>query len=326
MTAATGSPPCAAISASEAAGATPLPPGPSAPGMAPAPASGPSPVPLHARDDGPADAPAVVLLAGLGMTSGDWPEGLIEELSRDRRVLRLDNRDAGRSPRCGPDPDPGATRALRSAGVADAPYDLRDMARDVLAALARCGIDRFTLVGFSMGGMIAQAVALEAPERVSALVLVATAAGPGPFAPEVHGRFVRTGEPFEDRAALGDWLAEDIAFFHAPCVPDAAVRRRMAGETLAAGFSQGGFARQYRAMLATPAWRGGLGRVACPALILCGAEDVCLPPSHARALAAALPRADLRIVAGVGHSLEPALVRPIPDWLNREGCWGSSAG
>ncbi len=277
---------------------------------------------LHVRDDGPAAAPAIVLLAGLGMTSGDWPEGIVEALSRAFRVLRLDNRDAGLSPRCGPDPDPGATRALRSADPAGgdaAPYDLRDMALDVLAALEERGIGRFALAGFSMGGMIAQLVTLAAPERVGALVLVATAAGPGPFAPEVHARFVRMGEPFEDAAALRAWLEEDIAFFHAPLVPGATARRRMAKEMLAGGLTQGGFARQYRAILATPGWRAGLGAVACPSLVLCGADDVCLPPPHARTLAALLPRADLRIVEGVGHSLEPPLVGPMADWLRCNG-------
>jgi proline iminopeptidase len=288
-------------------------------------------VPLHVRDDGPAAAPAIVFLAGLGMTSADWPAALVDGLAQDFRVLRLDNRDAGRSPRCGPDPDPGATGTLRSgkpAGKDPAPYHLGDMAEDVLAALDARGIGRCALVGFSMGGMIAQAVALAAPERVAALVLVATAAGPGPFAPDVHARFVRMCEPFEDAAALRAWLREDIAFFHAPCVPDAEARRRMADDMLAGGLTQGGFARQYRAILATPDWRAGLRRIACPSLILCGAEDICLPPSHARALAAALPRADLRIVDGVGHSLEPGLVAPIPGWLRRKArtLVGSSAG
>lgn len=299
-----------------------MPRRPTAAGGALPPAPVPRRVPLHAREDGPAAAPAIVLLAGLGMTSADWPAALVDGLARDFRVLRLDNRDAGRSPRCGPDPDPVATRALRCGGAAGgdrAPYDIGDMAGDVLAALDARGIGRCALVGFSMGGMIAQAVALAAPERVAALVLVATAAGPGPFAPDVHARFVRMCEPFEDAAALRAWLLDDIAFFHAPCVPDAAARRRMASEMLAAGFSQGGFARQYRAILATPDWHAGLGRVSCPALILCGAEDGCLPPSQARALVAALPRAHLRIVDGVGHSLEPALVAPIAGWLRRDG-------
>lgn len=283
---------------------------------------------LHVREDGPSSAPCVVLLAGLGMGSRDWPEALVEGLARDFRVLRFDNRDAGRSPRCGADPDPEATRALRSADPAPpgvAPYDLGDMALDVLAALDQRGIGRFALVGFSMGGMIAQKLALAAPDRVAALVLVATSAGPGPFPPDVHERFVRMGEPFADAAALRAWLEDDIAFFHAPCVPDAAARRRAAGEMLAGGFSQGGFARQYRAILATPAWSAELRTIACPVLILSGAGDVCLPPSHARTLAAALPQAELRIVDGVGHSLEPALVRPILEWLGRDR-WAAPSG
>ena len=284
---------------------------------------------LHAREDGPPSAPCVVLLAGLGMGSLDWPDGLVEGLASDFRVLRFDNRDAGLSPRCGADPDPDAVLAVRSANHPhpDAPpYDLGDMALDVLAALDARGIARFSLIGFSMGGMIAQKLALAAPDRVAALVLVSTAARPGPFAPKVHERFVRMGEPFGDAAALRAWLDADIAFFHAPCVPAPADRRRMVGEMLAAGLTQGGFARQYRAILATAGWSAGLRRLACPALVLCGGGDVCLPPQHARALGAALSGAEVRIVDGVGHSLEPALWLPILDWMRCERQAGATPG
>ena len=276
---------------------------------------------LATREDGRQDAPCIVLLPGLGMCAEDWPDYLIEGLAARFRVLRIDNRDMGASPRFGADPDHGATETLRSAegGMASTgSYSLDDMAGDVIATLDARGIGRFWLLGFSMGGMIAQNVALRGPGRLEGLVLVSTSSEAGPFSAEVHDRFLRMCEPFEDKAALVRWIADDVAHFQAPCAPDEAQRMRMAEAMLAAGFTQGGFARQYRAIRATGSWREGLKHIGCPALIVCGAEDNCLPPARSQALSAAMPDADVDMVAGVGHSLEAELCNPVLDWLDRQ--------
>ena len=273
---------------------------------------------LAIREDGPRHAPPIVLLSGLGMCAEDWPDHLIEGLAARFRVLRIDNRDAGRSPRFGASPDHGAIQAIRSTrnGMpVGGLYDIHDMARDVIATLDARGIERYTLLGFSMGGMIAQNVALNGPDRLEGLVLVSTSCEAGPFSPEVRDRFLRMCEPFKDRAALTRWIADDIAHFQAPCAPDEAERMRIATAMLETGFTQGGFARQYRAILATGNWSEALKRIDCPALIVCGAQDNCLPQARSQALSAAMPDADFRIVAGIGHSLEEDLCRPILDWL-----------
>ena len=118
------------------------------------------------RLDGPQDAPAVFLIAGLGMQLIEWPDTLVDGLAEHFRVIRLDNRDSGLSDRIG-GPYHEVPKGFAWSGSTEglASYGLGDMVRDVLALADHLGIETFDCVGFSMGGMIAQAVAIRRGQK-----------------------------------------------------------------------------------------------------------------------------------------------------------------
>ena len=123
----------------------------------------------------PAD-PAVLLVMGLGSQMINWPEELCERLAAaGLHVIRFDNRDAGRSTVLGEVPAPEFRRV--AAGEAEPPYPLSDMAADAVGLLDHLGVERAHLVGASLGGMIAQRVAIDHPDRVLSLASIMSTTG-----------------------------------------------------------------------------------------------------------------------------------------------------
>ena len=138
---------------------------------------------LAYRRYGASDAPAVVLIMGLGMSSVAWPTSLIAHLVREGfQVITPDNRDCGESSRCtdmkadGRDVASAVAQALLRRKVMSA-YALEDMALDVERLLNHLSIRRAHIVGISMGGMIAQVAAVQSPNRVASLTSIASASG-----------------------------------------------------------------------------------------------------------------------------------------------------
>jgi pimeloyl-ACP methyl ester carboxylesterase len=143
---------------------------------------------IEVEDTGPPGRPAVLLVMGLGMQLVAWPDAFIEGLaSAGYRVVRFDNRDIGLSQKLDHLGVPNivweSIKHRFGFGV-QAPYSLHDMALDTLGVLDAMRIDRAHVVGVSMGGMIAQRVALAAPQRVLSLTSVMSSSGarylPGP--------------------------------------------------------------------------------------------------------------------------------------------------
>ena len=141
-------------------------------------------VPLSFTRHGDASRPAVILLQGLGMASNAWPAELVDALvETGLQVVLPDNRDAGKSPRVTGvrvrDVEVlGAVARTLARRKVSAAYDLDDMADDVVALADGLGIGRFHVAGFSMGGMIAQTLALRHPERILSLASSFVRAGP----------------------------------------------------------------------------------------------------------------------------------------------------
>ena len=138
---------------------------------------------LAYRRYGASDAPAVVLIMGLGMSSAAWPTSLIAHLVREGfQVITPDNRDCGESSRCtdmkadGRNVASAVAQALLRRKVTSA-YALEDMALDVERLLNYLSIRRAHIVGISMGGMIAQVAAVQSPNRVASLTSIASASG-----------------------------------------------------------------------------------------------------------------------------------------------------
>ncbi|MCA9587507.1 MAG: alpha/beta fold hydrolase [Myxococcales bacterium] len=243
--------------------------------------------PIHYRDVGaPGASHAVVLIQGLGLSSRFWfdvPDKLGEDPDRPRRVLAIDNRGTGESAR------------------PRAPFSLGDMADDVARLLDHVGVESATVVGISMGGMIAQHVALRHPARVSGLVLMATT--PGFVFGELPraralGRLLTMPLRRRDRAgAMGRLLlprsqwsrSREILRDHQRAMAiDPPSGRTFALHVLAA-------ARH----LTAPR----LGEVRCPTRVIAGAEDELIPPGNARAIARRIPGAQLDVLADVGHAI-----------------------
>jgi 3-oxoadipate enol-lactonase len=229
---------------------------------------------LHTVEDGPADAPVVVLGGSLGSTLAMWKPQL-PALTDRYRVIRYDHRGHGGSPA-----PPG-------------PYDLPDLAADVLALLDRLGLDRISYCGLSLGGMVGMRIAADAPDRVDRLVLCCTAARMDPAAWAERAAGVRAG----GTAAIADtvvsrWVTPGYRQRHPDVVEEMA---QMIRTTSDAAYEAccGAIARMDL--------RPVLPSITAPTLVVAGAQDPATPPQHAYDIAAAIPGARVEVVADAAH-------------------------
>jgi 3-oxoadipate enol-lactonase len=237
-----------------------------------------------------ATAPAVVLVQGLGVSSRFWfdlPERIAGGAKR-RKVLVLDNRGVGRS-----DKPRG-------------PYRMATLADDVVAVLDAAGVKKAVVVGISLGGMIAQHVALRHPERVAGLVLLATTAGfPHARLPTARALATLLGLPIAGRfrppAQVGRALARML--LAAKDVPRA---RELLADWPAAMRADPVLPRAYFAQLAAVLSHSTgfrLRRIACPTVVVTGDEDCLIPAKNSRMIARRVPGAHLDVVPSCGHAI-----------------------
>jgi pimeloyl-ACP methyl ester carboxylesterase len=243
------------------------------------------------------DPPALLIMGAMASMLW-WPTGFCERLaSAGRFVIRYDNRDTGRSTSY----EPGSPS-----------YTLDDLADDAVAILDGYGIERAHVVGMSMGGVIAQVVALAHPTRVSALTAISTTSlAGGPDLPGADAAYLEHAAAFEDldwadREALAELLIRDaraIAGMRHPFDEAAArelvtrdVERTRSTRSLANhGLLRGG-----------EAWQDRVGEIAVPFVVIHGTADPLLPYPHGVALADAVPGAALVTLDGGGHELHEA--------------------
>lgn len=257
-------------------------------------------------------APALVLVMGYGMQLTAWPAGFCRDLAAGGfQVIRFDNRDIGLSERLhglGQPPIPTLlARRLLGLPVA-APYTLFDMAQDTVALLDALAIDRAHVVGVSMGGMIAQRVAIQAPERVASLTSISSATGALRFAlPRPRVMALTLTAPGGDD--LGQRLRHGVKFWRAVASPgdppsDAELEADLrAWHERSADLS--GRQRQLAAIIAERSRVPALRRLAVPTLVIHGRADPMLPFAGGVATARAVPGARLLAFDGLGHDLRP---------------------
>lgn len=234
-----------------------------------------------ATGDGPTTTP-VVLVHGLGYARWGW-DGLPERLTAAGfDLVLLDNRGIGDS------------------DVPEGPYTATQMATDVVAVLDDAGIDTAHVVGSSLGGMVAQEVALGWPERVDRLVLLSTTPGGEDAAPMPQGTVDLLAampgmEPVEAlRAAITNALAPAWAD-ERPELVEQILRHRLAAPQDPAGW-------QAQAHAGTTHDGGGrLGSITAPTLVLHGDRDVVVDPANGPLLAGRIPDARLVVLEGHGH-------------------------
>ncbi|HEY5361033.1 MAG TPA: alpha/beta hydrolase [Streptosporangiaceae bacterium] len=264
------------------------------------------------QDLGGAGGDPLLLVMGLGVSRFWWPEGLIDELiSRGFHVAAFDQRDAGESTHL-PDTGPGSpiVSVLRGRSAA---YTAEDMTDDAVAVLDALGWDSAHLFGASMGGQLAQRIALRHPGRVRSITSASSL--PGDISGLRASRYVHLGqvarfarmkfpEGRDGDIALGLALARAVA---SPGYPfdEAAARARIERDAVSGVRDTRAQSRQAGAK-----WHGGsLAQLRVPALVLHGDADQVLRPAAARRTAAAIDGARLVILPGVGHDL-PAAVWP----------------
>jgi pimeloyl-ACP methyl ester carboxylesterase len=263
--------------------------------------------------EGQPDAPALLLVMGLGAQLTAWPQGFVD-LLRDRGffVIRFDNRDCGLSTTLEGTPD---FVALFDGDGSSAPYRVEDMADDAAALLRDLGATRTHVVGASMGGMITQALVINHPELLaSACSIMSTTGDRSVGAPtgEAMGALLRP--PATSREEAIDASVEGSKVIGSPGYPtDEAVLRERAGAAYDRAYRPEGTARQLGAILASPDRTEGLRGVRMPFLVVHGEDDPLVTISGGRATAAAVAGSRLLTFPGMGHDLPEALWGPVSD-------------
>lgn len=261
-------------------------------------------------------APPVLLIMGLGAQLTRWPEPFHRALSdAGFRVIRYDNRDAGRSTRMAqlgvPSLPAAALRAALGLPVR-APYDLGALTADALGLLDALAIRSAHVVGASMGGMIAQMLAANHAGRVRGLVSIMSSSGhrglPGPSL-GLRLALIRRPDPSAGRDHLIDRTCALLRRLAGPGYPpDLQVLREQVAGDIDRGYYPPGVGRQLLAILASGSRAPILGQIAAPTLIQHGADDPLIPVAAAHDLHRRIRGSRLEIFPGMGHDLPRALV------------------
>jgi pimeloyl-ACP methyl ester carboxylesterase len=249
--------------------------------------------------------PPILLVRGLGTQLVEWSPVLVGALvAGGLRVVVFDNRDAGRSSKVDDD------------------YSLGDMADDVVALADALGLDRFHLFGISLGGMIAQLVAVRHGRRVVRLFSVMSTSG-NPDLPRaseaVRERLTASAGSREDSIRLD---VDNRGFWGSPGYPESETERRRAAETTYdRSHHPQGVARQLNAVLKDGSRVERLAGIRTPTLVIHGADDVLVPPEHGADTARAIPGAEFQLIPGMGHNipdtLAPQIARLVLEFVRR---------
>lgn len=259
----------------------------------------------------------LLLVMGLGGQLIDWPPDLIQLLvDNGFRVIWFDNRDSGLSTELA-DQAPPTRRQLAKTLVfkrpLDAAYLLADMAADAAGLLEALDIDRAHLVGMSMGGMIAQQMAIDHPHRVSSLTsIMSTTGNPKVGRPKakVIFRGLRRPEPTPETAVdQGIELFRDIS---GPTFDEQKFRELFQAD-LERSWRPAGTARNFAAILASPDRTEALQRIDVPTLVIHGLLDSLVKPSGGIATAEAIPGSRLLLFNDMGHDLPAPRLPEIAD-------------
>ena len=227
---------------------------------------------------------AVVLVNGFGASSFCWPRDWVRTLSEDVRVIMLDNRGSGWSQ------------------SVETPFTLRDMADDVIDVLDDAEVERAVLMGLSMGGMIAQEVALASPERVAALCLVGTRPPAPKFTPPRASAAFALMRPLLPWDSLSEFYRRLWTLATAPGFAERHPDRieELVNQCIERPTPRSMLHSQMRALMA---WGHAerLALISAPTVVVHGERDVFAPAVNAVSLAELIPGARLELLADVGH-------------------------
>ncbi|MGW2827010.1 alpha/beta fold hydrolase [Streptomyces sp. NPDC001443] len=252
--------------------------------------------------------PAVLLVMGFGAQLIAWHEDFCRALAaRGRHVIRYDNRDSGLSTKFDDHPvDMNRFITAVSSGdipaaLAMVPYRLRDMADDGLGLLTALGIERAHVVGTSMGGMIAQTMAIAHPERVLTLTSMMSSTGEGEYgrsSPEAQAVLFSPKPADRDGYVAA---AERELVWASRRYGDAAALRDLADRSYDRAHYPAGVGRQLGAMILSGSRADELRALRVPTLVIHGLDDTLIDPSGGRRTAELVPGAELLLIPDMGH-------------------------
>ena len=246
----------------------------------------------------------VLLVMGANTSGLAWPDALVESLRARHRVVRYDHRDTGRS----------------TFAFDEHPYAVADLAADGLAVLDACGIERAHVVGMSMGGTLAQVMALDAPERLASVTLVCTAALsadrdglPGPTR-DVLRMWQEMTDPRDERGELA-WRVEHWRRLHGTAMPFDPLEFRALERRLMAHAGRSDSPAAHAHADPDGLDRGDeLATITVPTLVVEAPEDPVNPPPHASHLTERIgPAARLVTIPGMGHALPSTVLTPLAE-------------
>lgn len=270
--------------------------------------------------------PALLLVNGLGGQLTAWDDGFVDAfVDRGFRVLRFDNREAGLSSKTDRAIDVGAALSeLQEGGTPEVPFHLDDMADDVVAVLDAALIDEAHVFGISMGGMIAQSLAIRHPARVASLISVMSTTGEpdvGRSRREVV-RALLTPGPTERDAAI-EHSVRLARMVGSPDHFEEARARRAAEVGYDRCFNPSGTALQLLAITVAADRSAGLAALDVPTLVVHGDRDPLIDVSGGRRTAELVPGAELLVLEGMGHDLPtyfwPVIVESVTKLVARSG-------
>jgi pimeloyl-ACP methyl ester carboxylesterase len=263
---------------------------------------------------GDADAEPMLLIMGLGAQMIHWEDDFCRQLAaRGFRVIRFDNRDIGKSTKLtgGKRLTPLELLKLRFLRIpVAAPYRLYDMAQDVIGLMDTLRIKSAHLVGASMGGMIAQEIAISFPERLRSLTsIMSTTGNPKVPPPTRAATAVLMAPPPATKEEYYARFAQTWKVLRVGSFPeDEALDRARAERTYERGLNPAGVGRQLRAILASGSRKQRLASVKAPTLVIHGTVDPLVRPEGGKDTAVSIPGAKLLMIESMGHAL------PIPMW------------
>lgn len=253
--------------------------------------------------------PPVFLIMGAGAQMINWPEGFCLELARHNlHPIRFDNRDAGLTTHFSDAPVPDFP-AIQSGDFSTVTYTLSDMAADTVGLMDALGYDSVHLVGASMGGMIAQTIAIEYPHRVRSLTsMMSTTGDPSVGQPDYSVLAKLGSPPYHDRQAYIEWQIQSRKAIGSPQYPlDEKAVAQTAGLAWDRDHDPLSMLRQAAAVIKSGDRTEQLHSLEIPTLVIHGENDKMIDISGGRAVAAAIPGAELVTFEGMGHDLPKPL-------------------
>ena len=248
----------------------------------------------------------LLLIMGLGAQLIGWPEQFIIKLQKSGfRVVWFDNRDCGLSTKTEGDPPDGADFLLRATMGEEitSAYSLSDMAQDASELLDYLEIPSAHIVGASMGGMIAQTLAIEHPDKVRSLTSIMSATGnPDDFTPTEEALTALMPEPLTERDQI---IKANVAASKVLAGPlwDEPYAREVAEKSYDRSFYPDGIGFQLGAIGMSGDRTEKLGELSVPSLVIHGEVDPLLPLHCGEATASAIPGAKLLTYPEMGHNL-----------------------